>query len=92
MQQQVYYLVHKETGMKLKYYKTLSGARIAQRQRNHRLGFITRIDRVPLYIQELELELEAELCLTTDDDNTDNHSIATYCILEDYIETLDILD
>jgi len=90
MQQQVYYLVHKETLMKLKYYKTLSGARIAQRQRNHRLGFITRMDRVTVYIQELELELEAELCSRSDD--LSRPILATYCILEDCIETLDILE
>lgn len=75
----VYYLVHKDSGRRLKYYKTLQGARIAQRSRNNRLGFHTRIERI-----ELADNWEAEQCL-----NTDNHVVtATYCIVEDTIDTL----
>ena len=78
MQQTVYYLVHKETLRRLKYYRTLAGARIAQRARNHRLGFITRIERI-----ELENNWEVELCRTLDNDIME----ATYCIVEDIVDT-----
>ena len=77
----VYYLVHKDSKRRLKYYKTLAGARIAQRARNHRLGFLTRIERV-----ELEDNWEAEQCL-----DSNNHIVtATYCIVEDTIESEDL--
>jgi hypothetical protein len=76
----VYYLTHKDTGLRLKWYKTLQGARIAQRQRNNRLGFLTRIQRV--YQEDCELEL----CLTVDG----TEAVATYTIVEDVIETVDL--
>jgi hypothetical protein len=75
----VYYLEHLDTGLRLKYYRTLGGARIAQRSRNHRLGFLTRIKR----ITEDHTERELELCQTADGTT----QIATYCIVEDYIES-----
>jgi hypothetical protein len=75
----VYYLEHLDTGRRLKWYRTLAGARIAQRSRNHRLGFLTRIKR----ITEEHTERELELCLTADG----TEHIATYCIVEDYIES-----
>ncbi len=83
MQTTVYYLVHKDTQRRLKYYKTLAGARIAQRARNHRLGFIERIERVSMFDN-----WEVEMCR-----NTDNQILeATYCIVEDTIDsTLDEL-
>ena len=74
----VYYLEHLDTGRRLKWYKTLAGARIAQRARNHRLGFLTRIKR----ITEADSERELEICLTADGTT---HT-ATYCIVEDWIE------
>ena len=81
MQKTVYYLVHRETGRRLKYYRTLAGARIAQRARNHRLGFITRIERVYMFDN-----WEVELC-----SNIDNEILeATYCIVEDTIDTEDL--
>jgi hypothetical protein len=75
----VYYLEHLDTGRRLKWYRTLAGARIAQRSRNHRLGFLTRIKR----ITEEHTERELELCLTSDG----TEHIATYTIVEDYIES-----
>ena len=78
MQTTVYYLVHKDTQRRLKYYKTLAGARIAQRARNHRLGFIERIERISMFDN-----WEVELCRNTDG----NILEATYCIVEDTIDT-----
>jgi len=78
MQTTVYYLVHKDTLRRLKWYRTLAGARIAQRSRNHRLGFITRIERVYMFDN-----WEVELCRNIDGDILE----ATYCIVEDTIES-----
>lgn len=78
----VYYLVHSQSDRPLKYYKTRSGARIAQRQRNHRLGFHTRLERV-----ELD-NLEYERCLDSDGQVVD----ATWYIREDHIESPDLLE
>ena len=82
MQQTVYYLVHKDTQRRLKYYKTLQGARIAQRARNHRLGFLERIERVSMFDN-----WEVELCKNVDG----NILEATYCIVEDTIDTNSII-
>lgn len=83
MQQTVYYLVHRETGRRLKYYRTLAGARIAQRQRNHRLGFVERIERVTMWDN-----WEVELCR-----NTDNEILeATYCVVEDTVDIEDLTE
>jgi hypothetical protein len=79
MQKTVYYLVHRDTLERLRYYKSLAGARIAQRSRNARLGFVERIERV-----ELGDNWEVEQCLV------DGHIVeATYCIVEDTIEQTD---
>lgn len=78
----VYYLVHKDTNRRLKYYKTLAGARIAQRSRNHRLGFIERIERVSQFDN-----WEVELCRNVDGDILE----ATYCIVEDTLDTTDLI-
>ncbi len=48
MQKTVYYLVHRDTGERLHYYKSLAGARIAQHSRNARLGFRDRVERVSI--------------------------------------------
>lgn len=76
-----YYLVHKDTQRRLKYYKTLQGARIAQRSRNYRLGFLTRIERVN------EDNLEIEMCVCVDN----LVRPATYCIVEDLQEIEDAI-
>jgi hypothetical protein len=78
--QSVYYLTHKDTGRRLKWYKTLTGARIAQRSRNHRLGFVTRVERI------VTEDSESELCVTVDNITM----IGTYTIVEDTVDsTLD---
>ena len=56
MQITVYYLVHKDTGQRLRYYRSLAGARIAQHSRNARLGFVNRIERVEQF-ENWEVEL-----------------------------------
>ena len=82
MQKTVYYLVHKDTQERLRYYKSLAGARIAQRSRNARLGFLTRVERV-----EISDNWEVEQCLV------DGHIVeATYCVVEDTIEQNDLQD
>lgn len=79
MPKTVYYLVHKDTLRRLKYYTSLGGARIAQRLRNLRLGFHTRIERICIADN-----WEAEQCV-----DSDNQIVtATYCIVEDTIDTL----
>jgi hypothetical protein len=83
MQRTVYYLVHKDTLERLRYYSSLAGARIAQRSRNHRLGFHTRIERV-----EVMANWEVERCIDSNGCVTD----ATYCIQEDTIDSPDLLD
>jgi len=69
----VYYIVHKDTGRRLKYYKTRAGARIAQRARNSHLGFRLRLERI------VEGDQELELC--------QGNVVATYTIVEDTIES-----
>lgn len=76
----IYYLIHTETERRLRYYSTLTGARIAQRQRNARLGFHTRIERV--WIDNSEYER----CLNSDGVIVD----ATWRIQEDTIESPDL--
>lgn len=76
----VYYLVHKDTGQRLKYYGSLAGARIAQHSRNARLGFTDRIERVEQFNN-----WEVELYRLTDNTIVEG----TYCIVEDTIDTND---
>ncbi len=84
MQKTVYFLVHRDTKERLRYYKTLAGARIAQRQRNQRLGFRNRVERVEQF-SNWEVEL-----YTMDDGSIQE---GTYCIVEDTIDSnLDLLD
>lgn len=75
----VYYLELRDSHRRLKYYRTLAGARIAQRSRNHRLGFLTRIER----IVEDTTSRELELCVCVDG----TEQLATYCIVEDTVES-----
>ena len=83
MQKTVYYLVHKDTNERLRYYSSLAGARIAQRRRNARLGFSQRVERIAL-----EDNWEVERCVLDDGTLVD----ATYCIVEGDIEQNDILE
>lgn len=76
----IYYLTHTETDRRLRWYSTLTGARIAQRSRNSRLGFHTRIERV--WVDNCEYER----CLNSDNVVVD----ATWYIQEDHIDDLDI--
>ena len=78
----VFFLVHKDTEERVRYYKTLAGARIAQRSRNARLGFTTRIERI-----ESMTNWEVERCIDSDNNIVD----ATYCIQEDTVDTPDLL-
>jgi hypothetical protein len=82
MQKTVYYLAHKDTQERLRYYKSLAGARIAQRSRNARLGFVKRVERI-----EISDNWEVERCELDDGTVVD----ATYCIVEDTIEQNDLL-
>ena len=74
------YLVHWESGRRIKYYHTLTGARIAMRLRNQHLGFEHRLDK--------QLEDVREYELYTVEGQTVK---ATYCVEEDVIETPDLL-
>ena len=69
-----------ENQRRLRYYNSRAGARIAQRQRNARLGFHTRLERVEIG------NLELERCQLGD-------SIvdATWAIEEDTLESPDLL-
>lgn len=78
MQNTVYYLVHRDTGLRLRYYRTLSGARIAQRARNNSLGFRDRVERVSTFDN-----WEVERCQLSSGTVVD----ATWCIVEDTIDT-----
>ena len=79
----VYYLTHRDTGLRLRYYSSLAGARIAQRSRNAHLGFLDRIERV-----ELGDNWEVEQCRLADG----SVATATWVIVEDTIDTVEILD
>jgi len=73
----VFYLMDTANRARVKYYRTRTGARIAQRLRNRHLGFLTVINKHILDSGE-----EQELC----EDKDRNTCIATYSIIEDYIE------
>ena len=77
----IYYLRHSDTHERcFRYYMTLAGARIAQRSRNRRLGFETRIARTT------EAELEFEQCVNAEGKIV----LATWVIEEDHIELMDL--
>jgi hypothetical protein len=59
---------------------TLAGARIAQRSRNARLGYKTRVQRT------VEAELEFEQCVNAEGKLV----LATWAIEESYIEVEDL--
>ena len=77
----IYYLRHSDTHERcFRYYETLAGARIAQRSRNARLGYKTRIQRT------VEADLEFEQCVNAEG----NLVLATWAIEEDHIEFCDL--
>ena len=80
MQKTVYFLAHKDTAQRVRWYQTLQGARIAQRQRNSRLGFRDRVERVDVFDN-----WEVERC-RVGDEIVD----ATWCIQEGTIEQEDL--
>lgn len=82
MKMTVYYLVHKDSQTRLRYYKTRSGARIAQHRRNSLLGFTDRIERVEQFDN-----WEVELYRLGDGSIVEG----TYCIIEDTIDSVDFL-
>lgn len=78
----VYYLVHVDSNRRIRYYRTLTGARIACRLRNLHLGFHTRIE-----YQHLD-NRTYELCETANP----VPQLGTYAIEEDTIDTPDLLE
>jgi hypothetical protein len=82
MQKTVYFLAHRDTGERVRYYRTLAGARIAQRARNHRLGFRDRVERVDVFDN-----WEVERC-RVGDDIVD----ATWCIVEGTVDQEDLCE
>lgn len=78
----VYYLAHTDTDRRLRWYRTLAGARIAQRQRNHRLGFAVRLERVIIG------DREWERCLDSQGSVVD----ATWYIEEATVDAVDLID
>lgn len=78
----VYFLVHRDTNQRLRFYHSRNGARIAQRQRNHRLGFTERVSRT-----ETTENREVELCRLCDGSVIE----ATWCIEEGLIEQEDFV-
>jgi hypothetical protein len=77
MPKTVYYLTHRDTGLRERYYKNRAGARIAQRARNRLLGFRDRVERVCLGDN-----WEVEQCRLADG----RIETATYCIVEDTVD------
>jgi len=69
--------VEAATGRRCRYYRTQTGARIAQRLRNRHKGFEQVQERIIL-----DSGLEQELCR----DKDGNLAIATYSIIEDWID------
>ena len=77
----IYYLKHSVTHERcFRYYETLAGARIAQRSRNRRLGYKTRIQRM------VSEDLEFEQCVNAEGDLV----LATWCIEEDHIDCVEL--
>lgn len=81
MQTTVYYLVHKETRERVRYYKTRGGARIAQHSRNRQLGFWHRVERVEQF-DNWEVELYRMQDGTIEE--------GTYCIVESTVDSVEI--
>lgn len=73
----VYYLEHVSQSRRLKPYKTLAGARIAQGNRHRHLGFTDKIKR---YTDDLGRE-----CVLYKHNNEELQG--TWCIIEDTIDS-----
>ncbi len=79
----VYYLRHSITHERcFRYYETLVGARIAQRMRNGRLGYKTRVQRIH------DTDLEFEQCVNSQGDLV----LATWAIEEDHIDCVELIN
>lgn len=77
----VYYITHKDTGERVRYYKTRAGARIAQHSRNARLGFRDRVERIELWDNcEVEQYRSSDGTVVT----------GSYCIVEDTVDVTDL--
>lgn len=77
--QTVYYLVHTESGRRIRYYRTLAGAHIGLRLRNRNLGFVNRV----------QLEHNEDLGITHELYLVNNELVrGTYSIQEDHIESV----
>lgn len=77
----VYYLAHTDTDRRLRWYRTLAGARIAQRSRNHRLGFTVRLERVIIGHREWERCLDSQGMVVD----------ATWYIEEGTVDSVDLI-
>ena len=79
----VYYLRHSITHERcFRYYETLVGAMIAQRMRNGRLGYKTRVQRIH------DTDLEFEQCVNSQGDLV----LATWAIEEDHIDCVELIN
>ena len=79
----VYYLRHSITHERcFRYYETLVGARIAQRMRNGRLGYKTRVQRIH------DTDLEFEQCVNSQGALV----LATWAIQEDHIDCVELIN
>ena len=81
MNKNVYYLEHRDSGRRLKWYKTLTGARIAQKLRNSHLGFGELVER--------EVIEDREQCWYKT--RAGSETIGTWIIVEDVIDSVDLL-
>lgn len=83
MHKTVYYLTHRDSLERLRYYTSLAGARIAQRSRNAHLGFHHRLERVETFEN-----WEVERCVLADGSIVD----ATWVIVEGTVEQEDVIE
>jgi hypothetical protein len=75
----IWYIVHTQSGQRLHWYRTLTGARIALRQRHRLMGFETRITRLVVDSEDYQ---EQELCSTLSGEQL----IGPLCIEQGWIE------
>ena len=81
MNKTVYYLEHKDSGRRLKWYRSRTGARIAQRHRNRKLGFGDLLERCT--VDDREICWYALV--------NEGHAQGTWAIVEDVIDSVDLL-
>jgi len=82
MNKTVYYLEHKDSGRRLKWYNTRTGARIAQKLRNRKLGFGDELER--------KIINDKEVCWYSTP--RDGHAKGTWIVVEDVIDSVDLLE